>query len=67
MNCPDRVALVGLCWFALGTSLGIAVGSTLFGQPRTGAVYGFFLAFATCLLWPLFLPNCVGDWMDDSA
>ena len=64
---PDRVAFVALCWFVLGTTIGIAVGGTMFGDSTSGAVYGFFLAFAACFVWPWIMPDFIENWMQDSA
>jgi hypothetical protein len=64
---PDHVALVALFWFVLWTGVGVVVGSVMFGEPRTGAVYGFFLAFVACFTWPWIMPDFIGDWMDDPA
>ena len=64
---PDHVAVVALCWFVLWTSVGVAVGSVMYGQPNTGAVTGFFLAFVACFAWLWIFPDMLGDWMNDSA
>jgi hypothetical protein len=39
----------------------------MYGQPNTGAVTGFFLAFVACFAWPWIFPDMLGDWMNDSA
>ena len=64
---PDHVALVALFWFVLWTSVGVAAGSLIFGEPRTGAFYGFFFAFVACFAWPWIMPESIGAWMDESA
>jgi hypothetical protein len=60
----DRVALVGLLWFAGWICVGDAVGH-LFQIPGTGMVVGFIVAVCTVLLWPWLMPRFVDDWMND--
>ena len=64
MTGNDRVAFVGMFWFALWIGLGDAVGH-LFRTPGTGMVTGFMVALATVLLWPWVLPRSLDDWMHD--
>ncbi|MGZ4988844.1 MAG: hypothetical protein ACXWBP_12415 [Limisphaerales bacterium] len=60
----DRVAVVALCWFALWTGLGVAVGSVV-GGPTTGAVNGFFFALLALTAWPWIMPDSIENWMND--
>jgi len=60
----DRVAVVAFCWFLLWTSIGIAVGNTV-GEPKTGAITGFFLALLATFSWPFIMPAPIANWMDD--
>jgi hypothetical protein len=60
----DRVALIGLLWFALWIGAGDAIG-LVFQIPGTGMVVGFIFGLITILLWPWMLPRAVDDWMHD--
>lgn len=60
----DRVAVVAFCWFVLWTGVGVAVGSVV-GEPRTGAVNGFFFALLALSAWPWIMPESIENWMDD--
>jgi hypothetical protein len=60
----DRVALVGVCWFAFWTVVGVIAGRLL-ETPGFGGIYGFVFALLTTFLWPWVLPSALQDWMDD--
>ncbi|MCX7314948.1 MAG: hypothetical protein WCG92_04470 [Hyphomicrobiales bacterium] len=60
----DRVAVVGLLWFAVWIAAGHFVG-LWFDVPGTGRAGGFLLALATVWTWPWVLPNAIDEWMYD--
>jgi hypothetical protein len=65
MTGMDRVALIGMLWFALWIGAGDAVGHVLFRMPGTGMVMGFIFAVLTVFLWPWVMPRFLEDWMHD--
>ena len=63
----ERVALVGLIWFAGFIFAGDFIGRLLFATPGTGATLGFFAALALLLAWPFIMPLALERWMHDGS
>jgi hypothetical protein len=60
----NRVPLVALCWFALWTGAGSALGRYL-DIPGTFTAAGFVLGVVSVFAWPIILPDRLQDWMDE--
>lgn len=60
----DRVAIVGLLWFAGFTFAGDKLG-LLFSMPGTGATLGFLFALVSLVAWPFVLPDALENWMHE--
>jgi hypothetical protein len=58
----DRVALVGVIWFAFWTIVGMIIGRVL-DTPGTWTIAGFVFGLVTVFTWPWVLPRRLDDWM----